>query len=174
MKSFKLTMIVLIVSSVLLFGLICIFISMNTIANLTEQTTVELVGTLTKVKVVDTGNNIYIEIHTEEYDDKLYISTNIAKQININEFNNLQEGQLVFFRVKDSASQLEENELINVLALKTSDVVFFSINDYNEYIRQATFPARIMCLLLMVIFLLIIIRCVRLLNGKITYFKSKN
>ena len=70
-----------------------------------ENTTELLTATVQKVDIVDTGNGIVIKIHVIEYSPFLFISTNISKNIEIQDIREFKEGEKIFFRVNNSNSQ---------------------------------------------------------------------
>lgn len=55
----------------------------------------------------------------------------------------LKIGEKISFRVeKAKAEQLDKAEFVNIAALKTEMKVILSLEDYNGYMRDAAYPAR--------------------------------
>lgn len=139
-----------------LFVFIGLYIFLNSIDKQTTKNTTEYIATVEKVLVTNTRQNVYIEIYTQEYNTSLYISTNISKKINIKNFSFLKKGERIFFRVSNDISEdFNELEFCNIISLKTSDKEFFSLENYNEYMRLSAFPARIVCIVISTIMLIV-------------------
>lgn len=161
MKKSKTKIVILIVSMLFCAGTFGLLISMINIDKQTESTTTFLSATVDAIKITDTGSKIYVEIHTKEYHAVLLISTNITQNIDLNDIRNLHNGQKIFFRVENSkigqmnnvTDQTNDVNLINIISLQTETNNILSLEDYNQYIKNAAYPARIACVMMALLFL---------------------
>lgn len=89
------------VSTILFIATIGLIISINKIDKQTENTTTSYIATVIDVDITDTGNGVFAEIYTNEYNTTLYISTNICKNIRMDDVKNLEKGKTIFFRIEN-------------------------------------------------------------------------
>lgn len=151
----KMRILLVILCLVFSFGATGVWIFMNSIDKQTEENTTEFATTISKVEIIDTVENGYIEIYTNEYNYTLHISSNVSKNIDMNAVSDLQKNQTIFFRVENKMLDfLEEIDFCNIVSLRTSEHEIFSVSNYNEYIQNASFPARAMSLVVAGAFLL--------------------
>lgn len=154
----KYAIIILIISAVFLFGTVGILVSMTQIDKKTENNTTYYSATVSKVQVTDTGRGSYIEIQIEEYKSNLQISTNVSKNMNIDDIRDLQSGQKIFFRIENvKNNQMYQVEFVNIVSLKTEDKDIFTLDDYNNYIRKSAYPARTAGLIIALLLLLAVV-----------------
>lgn len=104
------------IASLLLFvAMIGLIISMSKIDKQTEDTTTFYTATVIGVDVTNTGENIFAEIRTKEYDTALYISTNISKNIRMDDVRNLRNGETIFFGIENiKVHQMNKVEFVNI------------------------------------------------------------
>lgn len=165
MKKSKIISIIMIVSMLFFIATIGLTISMSKIDKQTENTTKFYTATVNSVDIVDTGGSVFAEIHTKEYDNSWHISTNISKNIKMDDVRNLRNGQTIYFRIENKkVEQINEVEFINITSLKTDTKNIFSLEDYNEYIRNSAYPAKTASIIVALLFLFIPIFC---------YFKTR-
>ena len=146
----------MIIFALLFFVFIVLIISISKIDKQTENTTTLYTATVSRVNIVDTGRKIFTEIHTKEYKNSLLIDTDVNKNINISDVENLQSGDLIFFRIENiKVKQINSVEFINIVSLKTQSKEVFSLEDYNQYIFKSAYPARIICFTLALASLLV-------------------
>lgn len=161
MKKSKTKIVVWIVSMLFCVGTIGLLISMINVDKQSESITTFLSATVDAIKITDTGSKIYVEIHTKEYHAVLLISTIITQNIDLNDIHNLHNGQKIFFRVENSkigqmnntADQTNNVNLINIVSLQTETKDIFSIEEYNQYIKIAAYPARMAGVAMALLFL---------------------
>ena len=168
MKKKKIQIAGMIVSLLFFAGMIGILITMSKIDRQTEATTTLLTATVTSVDVNDTGKNIYVEIHTKEYETSLLLSTNISKSINMEEVRNLKEGQVIVFGIeKSAADQMDMVEFISITSLKTDTKDILSLEEYNNLLHASAVPARIACIVMAALFLCIsFVCCLKIIKNK--------
>ena len=75
--------------------------------------------------------------------DRLYLQQSICNEMGVEDIEALKIGEKISFRVeKAKAEQLDKAEFVNIAALKTEMKVILSLEDYNGYMRDAAYPAR--------------------------------
>ena len=156
MNKLNIKIVILVISILFFIGAIGLMVFMSQIDKQTEDTTTHYTATVTETWINSIGNSIYAEIHTKEYTNALQISTNISKNINMNDVKDLKSGQKIFFRIENIKSdQMNQVDFINIVSLKTETKDIFSLEDYNRYICNAVYPARIASVALVLLFLFI-------------------
>ena len=157
MKKSKTKMIILLLFFAVMIGLI---ISMSKIDKQTEDTTTLYTATVIDVDVTNTGKNNFAEIHTKEYSTSLYISTNISKYIKMDDVKNLRNGQTIFFRIENiKIRQMNNVEYVDITSLKTDTKEIFSLEEYNKYIYNSAYPARIISIVMALLLFSISLFC---------------
>ena len=160
MKKSKIKITVMIISLLLFVATIGLTISMSKIDKQTEDTTTLYTATVTDVNITNTQKNIFIEINTKEYNTALHISTNISKNIEIEDVKKLKNGQTIFFRIENTqVHQINEIEFVNITSLKTNTKDILSLEEYNKCIYNAARPARIASIVMASLFLSISMFC---------------
>lgn len=160
MKKPKIKIIIMIVSLLFLVATIGLIIFMSKINKQTEDTTTCYTATVNGVDVTDTGESIFAEIYTKEYDTSLYISTNISKNIRMDDVRDLRNGQTIYFRIENiKVEQMNKVEFIDITSLKTDTKNIFSLKDYNEYMHNFVYPAKIAGIIVALLFLFISLFC---------------
>jgi hypothetical protein len=140
----KLTVTILIFSMLFFLGTVGIMISMTPIDKQTEDTTTDYSATVSNIQITDTGKSTYVAIQTKEYDSALQISTNISDKLNMDDVRRLQEDQKIFFRIENTkAGQMNTAQAVHIVSLQTEQTDIFTLDDYNAYMKQAAYPARI-------------------------------
>ncbi len=120
-----------------------LLISMGGIDRQSEDNTVLFTATVKSTVFMDTGENISVEINTEEFKAGLYLQQSICNEMGVEDIEALKIGEKISFRVeKAKAEQLDKAEFVNIAALKTEMKVILSLEDYNGYMRDAAYPAR--------------------------------
>lgn len=171
MKKRKLIIIPLILSLVIFLAMIVLLISTYSIDKLKENDITECMATLTDAEIIGSEDNMYLTIHTEEYGDKLFVSSGIIKKIDLNDISNLEKGQRISFGVESSMlEELTETGYAAVVCLKTEDKEIFSLSNYNENMHNSMISARATAMVVALIFLLLSVHCILLLKG-INIFK---
>ncbi len=160
MNKLNIKIVILVISILFFIGMIGLMIFMSQIDKQTEDTTTYYAATVTEIWINRIENSIYAEIHTKEYDSALQISTNITKNINMNDVKDLKNGQKIFFRIENIKSdQMNKVDFINIVSLKTETKDIFSLEDYNRYISNSAYPARIASVAVVLLFLFISLFC---------------
>ena len=164
----------MIVSYVLFAMIIALMIFISKIDKQSNATTTVYVATVSDVKVVDNGKNVFAEIYINEYSNHLYVSTNVAKRIDLDSIRDLN-GQIIFFGIENTkVPQMNEVDFVDIVSLKTETKEIFSLEKYNECINKATQPARITALLFASLFFCIalfnLIKIIKIINKKRLFF----
>ena len=121
MKKSKIKIVIMIVSLLFFVATIGLMISMSKIDKQTEDTTAFYTATVIDVDVTNTGENVFAEIHTKEYNTSLYISTNIGKNIRMDDVSYLKNGQTIFFGIENiKVQQMNKVEFVNITSFKDS------------------------------------------------------
>lgn len=168
MKKTKFTVIILIFSILFLIGTVGIIGFMMQIDKQTENTTTCYSATVSNVQVTNTEKHLYVEIQLNEYNSNLQISTNISKNINIEDINGLKKGQKIFFRIENiKVDQINHVEFVDIVSLKTENKDIFTLDDYNKYMKQSAYPAKIAGIIVSLAFLSIAVCCVFSLKKKV-------
>lgn len=150
----------MIVSVLLFVVMIGLIISISEIDKQTESTTTLFTATVDGVDITDTGERVFAEIHTKEYDTSLFISANICENIKMDEIRDLKDGQTLFFRIENiNVKQMNKVEFINIVSLETNTKDIFSIDEYNEIVSDSAYPARIASIVTALLFLFISLFC---------------
>lgn len=156
MKKYRLQSIVLVVSTLLFFGSIGLHASIDFADNHTKENTTRFSATVDSIQVTNTGNKVYAEIHTKEFRTTLQISTNITKHISVDDVQRLLPGQSVFFSVQNTkVDHINEVEFVEIVSLETEAKTIFSLQDYNQIIATAAYPAKVATVVLASVFLLL-------------------
>lgn len=156
MKNHRLQSIVLAVSTLLFLGSIGLHISIDFADNHTKENTTRFSATVDSIQVTNTRNKVYAEIHTKEFCTTLQISTNITKHISVDDVQRLLPGQSVFFSVQNTkVDHINEVEFIEIVSLETEAKTIFSLQDYNQIIAKAVYPAKVATVVLASVFLLL-------------------
>lgn len=131
-----------------------LIISMSKIDKQTDATTTLYTATVTGVDITDMGDKASAEIHTREYRTSLYISTNIAKSIKMEDIRSLKDGQTISFRIENiKVRQMNEVEFVNIVSLRTDTKEILSLDDYNKFIYNSAYPARVASVVMALLFL---------------------
>lgn len=160
MKKSKVKTAIMIVSLLFFVATIGLMIFMSKIDRQTEDTTTLYTATVSGAEVTDTGENVFAEIRTKEYNTALYIPKNISKSIKIDDVKNLKNGQTILFRIENSKTrQMNEVEFVNITSLKTETEDILSLEEYNACMRSSAYPARIASVVMALVFLCISLLC---------------
>lgn len=146
--------VIMIISMFLFIVTSGLIITMSKIDKQTEMTTTLYTAKVSRIEIIGTDENMYCEIHTQEYDTTLHISTNIIKNVNEDFLKTIKEGQMISFRIENAkVEQMNKVRFINIVSLKTDTREVFSLEDYNRYINKALLPTRITGVIFLLIFL---------------------
>lgn len=160
MNKSKVKIVIMIVSMFLFAATVGLIISMSKIDKQTENTTTFYTATVSDIDITDTGEKIFAEIHTKEYNTSLQISTNISKNIKMDDIRDLKNGQTIFFRIENiKVEQVNKAEFINITSLRTDTKDIFSLEEYNKYIHDSAYPTRIASIVMALLFLFISLFC---------------
>ena len=160
MKRLNIKVIMLVMSVIFFIGLIGLIIIMNQAYKQSEDTTTYYSATVSYVNVTDTGESIYAQIYTEEYETVLEILPNICKNINMDDVKNLKIGQRIFFRIQSiKSNQMNEVLFVDIVSLRTESKDIFSLDEYNSYTKNSTYHPRIAAVMMATFFLTIALIC---------------
>lgn len=157
-----------IIIALLLFCVIIIgvLLSMFGIDKQTKDTTALYFATIKDIHIGGTMENTYVEIFTNEYGSALRVSTNIAGKIDIDSVKELNKGQTIFFRIENiKVEQLNQVEFLDIVSLSTNTEEIYNLDQYNEYMHNAAYPAR-MTGVVMVIVLIVAALCCHIVIRK--------
>ena len=167
MKYNKLRLHLLCVFCVLFIVAIGIHVSMINIDRLCDNNTAAYSATIEQIRLADTGENIYAAIQTEEYAAALQISTNVSKHLDKGKLTKLQSGQTVQFWIERAkVDYLQDEGIVDIVSLQTETDVIFSLQDYNEFIRDAAMPGRVLSAVLALVFLVLSVWCIWTMKAK--------
>ena len=164
----KVKIILTIIFSVLLIGDIFLSLGVHValnrtglIGNYTEDNTQEYTATVSSVQIIASRETPSIRIYTEEYSAFLQISS-VEEPEEIKEA--LRKGTTIHFRVPNTMKSLmTTGQFVEVVALKSEEVVLLSIRDYNENIRGGISQAlNVLCVKACIEFIVVIV-CVVLI-----------
>lgn len=173
MKRKKLTVVVLVFSILSFIATVGGSIVASTVETISEKNTTEYTATVTSVKIEGSGTDKYGRICTEEYGDKLLISVS-KKLVDMNDFENIQAGQTVFFRIQNVwVESFEEMDFVIIVSLKTEEKEILSLSNYAAYRENQDFKIRMIGIVGAPIFLLISVHCILRLKGINVFRRSK-
>ena len=148
-------------------GFLVITVIVQSKNNQNEKNTTELIATIKDVETVDTNKEVYYLIYVEEYGYVLYISTSISRNIDVDLISDLNERDIIYFRVENESLNQEDATIMNIVSLKTNEYVVFSLNDYNQYISAAVSYAVPVGMILVVFFMVMGIALARKHRGRL-------
>lgn len=167
MKSRKMIYVILTTSMILFLIMTGLLISIHNVDKQSTNTTTEYSATISDLEIDNNKNNPHVKIKTYEFNSYIYISTNVIKNINSSNISNLSKGKLIIFRIQNNKiDQFNKVEFIDIVSLKTKNMVVFSLADYNQYTKEAFKPTRITGLIFSNAFLLISTFCIIILKKK--------
>ena len=165
MKQKKIITVIGIISLLIFGGIIANIFIMNTKQNLSETNTTEFLGTVKNVATTGTGGDEYGVLCTMEYEAKLYIY-HINDFIDTSEFINLQQGQLIYFRIENAwLDTFDEINFVNIVSLRTNEKDLISLNNYIKFMDKQQRNAIVISIVTAILFLLIFIYCMLCLKG---------
>lgn len=118
--------------------------------SLTQNDVKDYSAVIDRVSIDGTG-----EIFTDEFSPPLYISSEVIKKIGTQKINNLKNGGKIYFEAEKDART--DNVSIYIVSLKTDDEIIFSLNDYNEALKESAKPAKIAGIILDILCIAVII-----------------
>lgn len=144
-------------------GMIGLFINNVLITEKNTKNTTEYVATVNNVSFSTNKNRTTIEIHTNEYSTKLYISESLCSDSIVFALKTINKGDIIYFRIDNDVTQIFENKIsfCNIVSLKTTENNIISLSDYNSLMKKSTLPAKIASLSLAFCFLICIIQQIR-------------
>ena len=146
-------------------GSIGLFVIIDSLDNQSKKNTTELSGTVKKVEFINTEKELHYLIYIEERELILNVSTNISKKINGKLINDLQKGDIVFFRVENEYLSKSDASFINIVSLKTNNNEVYSLSDYNQHISKSVKKVRIVPIVLFVFFSICLLKTVKTKTG---------
>lgn len=140
-----------------------LFINNVLIAEKNTKNTTEYVATVNNVSFSTNKNKTTIEIYTNEYSTKLYISESLCSDSTVLALKTINKGDIIYFRIDNDVTQIFENKIsfCNIVSLKTTENNIISLSDYNSLMQKSTLPAKIASLSLAFCFLICIIQQIR-------------
>jgi predicted permease len=171
-KSKKVTVALIIFIILFLMTVFIGFIVPLFFEKLTESNTIELTATVDNIEIIKIQNKYHYIINTSEYGKKLMVR-NSKEIINIENFNNIKEGQIIIFRIeKQWAEKINEIEFVYIVTLKTEDEEVITFNSINAQHESDILKIRIAAVIFGAIFLSVSIHCILSLEG-INILKKK-
>lgn len=139
--------------------MIGLFINNVLITQKNTNNTTEYIATVNNVSFSTNKNKTTIEIYTNEYFTKLYISESLCTNSTVLALKTVNKGDTIYFRIDNDVTQLFDNKMkfCNIVSLKTSENDIISLSDYNSLMQKSTLPAKIASLCLASCFLFCII-----------------
>ena len=150
-------------------GMIGILLLMNGADKVKEADTVRLSVTVQRISSQGLSKDDgYITIGTYEY---LYPFQIPDKFSSLLQSDRLEPGDKIYLRIKKSdAEQLNHLFVINAVELSDDDGVFFSIDDYNQYVHESITPTRIAAIAAS---LVLFVGAVSMINSTVKAFKKE-
>lgn len=144
MKQRRNKVILLILSILLAVGMTGVLIMIDQIDKQSPDNTSEYTATITYTQISGTGENVYIQIFTNEFTCSLQISHDIAMQIDHEKISGMKSGDKICFRIESTyAGQLNEVAFVPIVSLATDDAEILSLQTYNRYMAEIVRPAKI-------------------------------
>ena len=141
----------------LFFGMIGQNVTLFMVDKVSEIGTVEMSAVVSKVSHKVTEDGTTWTIYVKEPEGELWIRSSVGDTLDASIMETLQPGNTGVFRM-DLATAEQYRTIGNghIVALK-ADQEIFSMSEYNAIMHHAVLPARIVCLSLQVILLLLLI-----------------
>lgn len=154
---------IIMVLSILLFAAsVGILISMSNIDKQTTDTTIYYTATVIRTEITELGKDESASIYVEEYSSFLYISPSVCRYIDPDSVRALKSGQKIGFSIESlKAEQFGKVAFVDIVSLKTEEQDIFSLDEYNAYIHEAAFPARVAAAVMAAAFLAVALLCFR-------------
>lgn len=154
-KSSKICATILIIIFVL--APVGILISIRDVDQQTEETTTLYSGTISYVDIRQTGERMFVEIYTKEHHTSLLIHSNVSENINMSEVCDLKSGQTIYFRIENiKVKQFGNVDFIDIISLNTDAKSYFSLDEYNKFIHNSVNSARIACVIISLLSLVVL------------------
>lgn len=154
MKKQQVRLLALVVAVILFLGMIGVLFMARNSYKQTESNTVEYTATVTDLRVIDFGKEKSISIYTEEYDYYFHIGTIVGSKIDEGLLSLIQTGDKITCRIEDSSNEnLDGAIFVPIVALETEDGVVFSLSDYNALMKEASKPAKVVGVIVSLVFL---------------------
>ena len=144
----------LVISIIFFVGFLVIFLAVISDYKQSNETTTLYTATVSRVDIADTGTQLFVNIYTNEFDNYFSISSNITKNISIDSIEEIKNGQKIYFRIKNTiVKDIDKVIFLPINSLSTETKNIFSLEDYNKYLQKESYPARIVCIIMAIIFL---------------------
>ena len=145
----------------LFFGMIGQNVMLFMMDKLSEDNTTGMSAVVSSVSCTETADGISWAIQIKEPYGELWITPSVGNRLDASTMEALQPGQTVSFRMDPAAvQQFREMGSGYIVALQ-ADQEIFSIDEYNEIMRQDTRPAKIVCMILQAGLLLLLLYLAR-------------
>lgn len=126
----------------------------------TDDTTTLYTATVSRVDVTDTGNAVSVDIYTREYNTSLYLTPTVCEYIKTEDLRDLNAEETIFFRIENmKVKQMNEVGFLDIVSLKTDKKEIFTLEQYNQYMRDTACPTRITGFLFAFVFLGMSLHC---------------
>lgn len=155
--------------SILFFGMMGLLLIINGVDKQNEENTIELAAAVQSTQVTNANDHVRIEISLEG-NKQLLIQNSIGEKINVDYIEGIQKGEMVYFRIEKNMEEQYEAGMVNIVSLRTERDEIFSLNDYNTFIHETVFQARIAGIIAATIFLILAL----LLIWQLRRYKKKN
>lgn len=126
-----------IICLVIFFETIALMVYMNFYSKQTKDNTTEFSATIDYITTSNTSDK-YADIYTNEYPFSLHITSNVLKKLNIDELCSLPKGTNIFFRIENESTKIMyQSQFCPIISLKINDTDMFSLDDYNNWQKEA-------------------------------------
>lgn len=163
---------ILIASVLLFFSVVYMFIAITGEKNdiLIAEDTPELTATIRDVVFSADGENIE-RIYTNEHSYYLVLFKDKNVKLNKDDFKFLKKGTTIYYKSNnfEDYENYEASPFYPMFSLRTEDVVFSTVEQYNSYLRKALFVLKEFATIVSFVFLSIAIKM--LVNLKQPKFK---
>ena len=141
--------------SFLFVSILGLFVSINLSHNIKAKDTTEIVCTVEHKTIVLNGDSATVNIFVSEYDGFLHILSNVCKNINMDDIRSINTGDTIVCQIESKmVKQLNDKKgFCSILALKIENNDIFSLNDYNVFLSNDSYPTKIAAVILALFFL---------------------
>lgn len=135
---------------VFFFGMIGLFFNTTAITKKNTNNTTQYIATVKNVFFLTNNQKTSVEINTNEYSTKLYISESLCTDSTLLAIKAIENGDTIYFRINNDVTEIFRNEIsfCNIVSLETAEKTIISLSDYNSLMQKSTLPAKIIAFIL--------------------------
>lgn len=143
------------------FGFVIISFFVSRVDKQSENTTKCYVATVSEVQIKDNGKGRSVKIVTNEYrNDLIIVYSSVCTDNVVDDINSLQHGQKIYFRIENYYDELmNHGEIMPIVSLETETHSIFSLDEYNELIKETVYPTKVTAVIVTLVFLSVSVLC---------------